>query len=219
MKNRIVNATHFKANCLALLDEVQDQGATITVTKRGRPWPRSCLHDKNPGNPQRNFGGGKSRSSGISSISIPQTSGTLSAKRNRNANCRLAFWQTPTLLYAGSPNQRKLSHQQNRILEDSVRRREPVAISAISLGEWRGGGKDSTYRGGRGKDSGALGLTRSYNFLPRPAGAGGGVVLGGLAGDQGNPGRGARARGSPPRTLALPPGEIQIEAGRGCRLS
>ena len=37
MKHRIVNATHFKANCLALLDEVQDQGATITVTKRGRP--------------------------------------------------------------------------------------------------------------------------------------------------------------------------------------
>lgn len=37
MKNRIVNATDFKANCLALLDEVQDQGGTITVTKRGRP--------------------------------------------------------------------------------------------------------------------------------------------------------------------------------------
>jgi prevent-host-death family protein len=37
VKNRIVNATHFKANCLALLDEVQNLGGTITVTKRGRP--------------------------------------------------------------------------------------------------------------------------------------------------------------------------------------
>ncbi len=37
MKNRTVNATDFKANCLALLDEVQDHGGTITVTKRGRP--------------------------------------------------------------------------------------------------------------------------------------------------------------------------------------
>ena len=37
MKDRIVNATTFKANCLALLDEIQDQGGSITVTKRGRP--------------------------------------------------------------------------------------------------------------------------------------------------------------------------------------
>lgn len=37
MKNRIVSATDFKTNCLALLDEVQDHGGTITVTKRGRP--------------------------------------------------------------------------------------------------------------------------------------------------------------------------------------
>ena len=32
-----MSATEFKANCLALLDEVEDQGGTITVTKRGRP--------------------------------------------------------------------------------------------------------------------------------------------------------------------------------------
>ena len=37
MKSRLVNATEFKANCLALLDEIGDQGGTITVTKRGRP--------------------------------------------------------------------------------------------------------------------------------------------------------------------------------------
>jgi prevent-host-death family protein len=33
----MIGATEFKAKCLALLDEVSDQGGTITVTKRGRP--------------------------------------------------------------------------------------------------------------------------------------------------------------------------------------
>jgi prevent-host-death family protein len=37
MKNRVIGATEFKAKCLALLDEVEAQGGTITVTKRGRP--------------------------------------------------------------------------------------------------------------------------------------------------------------------------------------
>jgi prevent-host-death family protein len=37
MNNRLVSATEFKAKCLALLDEVEERGGTITVTKRGRP--------------------------------------------------------------------------------------------------------------------------------------------------------------------------------------
>jgi len=37
MKTRLIGATEFKAKCLALLDEIEDQGHTITVTKRGRP--------------------------------------------------------------------------------------------------------------------------------------------------------------------------------------
>ncbi len=37
MRNRMVTATELKAKCLALLDEVDDRGNTITVTKRGRP--------------------------------------------------------------------------------------------------------------------------------------------------------------------------------------
>ena len=37
MKTRVIGATEFKAKCLALLDEIEDQGGTITVTKRGRP--------------------------------------------------------------------------------------------------------------------------------------------------------------------------------------
>ena len=32
-----MSSTEFKAKCLALLDEVQEHGGTITVTKRGRP--------------------------------------------------------------------------------------------------------------------------------------------------------------------------------------
>lgn len=37
MGSRIVRATEFKAKCLALLDQVEQQNESITVTKRGRP--------------------------------------------------------------------------------------------------------------------------------------------------------------------------------------
>jgi prevent-host-death family protein len=37
MKNQVVSATEFKAKCLALLDEIEETGGTITVTKRGHP--------------------------------------------------------------------------------------------------------------------------------------------------------------------------------------
>jgi len=37
MKNRVVAATEFKAKCSALLDEIDNHGGTITVTRRGRP--------------------------------------------------------------------------------------------------------------------------------------------------------------------------------------
>ena len=37
MNSRVVGVTEFKAKCLALLDEIDHQGGTITVTKRGRP--------------------------------------------------------------------------------------------------------------------------------------------------------------------------------------
>jgi prevent-host-death family protein len=35
-KAMVVTATEFKAKCLALLDEVEQHGTAITVTKRGR---------------------------------------------------------------------------------------------------------------------------------------------------------------------------------------
>jgi prevent-host-death family protein len=37
MKNRVMSATEFKAKCLSVLDEVEKNGDTVTVTKRGRP--------------------------------------------------------------------------------------------------------------------------------------------------------------------------------------
>jgi prevent-host-death family protein len=37
MKHRVVSATEFKAKCLALLDEIEEKGGTITVSRRGKP--------------------------------------------------------------------------------------------------------------------------------------------------------------------------------------
>jgi prevent-host-death family protein len=37
MKQKLVSATEFKAKCLALLDEIEQWGSAITVTRRGRP--------------------------------------------------------------------------------------------------------------------------------------------------------------------------------------
>ena len=37
MKHRFMSATEFKAKCLALLSEIDAEGATVTITKRGRP--------------------------------------------------------------------------------------------------------------------------------------------------------------------------------------
>jgi prevent-host-death family protein len=37
MATRLVSATEFKAKCLALLDEMEQGGDPITITRRGRP--------------------------------------------------------------------------------------------------------------------------------------------------------------------------------------
>jgi prevent-host-death family protein len=36
-KTRVVSATEFKAKCLSFLDEIEQQGTGITVTRRGHP--------------------------------------------------------------------------------------------------------------------------------------------------------------------------------------
>jgi prevent-host-death family protein len=37
MKHQQVTATDFKAKCLSLLDQVNETGGSITITKRGKP--------------------------------------------------------------------------------------------------------------------------------------------------------------------------------------
>ena len=37
MKDRVLSASEFKAKCLACLGEIEQSGASITITKRGRP--------------------------------------------------------------------------------------------------------------------------------------------------------------------------------------
>jgi prevent-host-death family protein len=37
MKTRVVSATEFKAKCLSLLDEIEQQADSITITRRGVP--------------------------------------------------------------------------------------------------------------------------------------------------------------------------------------
>ena len=37
MKHQQVSAADFKARCLALLDEVNESGGSVTITKRGKP--------------------------------------------------------------------------------------------------------------------------------------------------------------------------------------
>ena len=37
MKKHTVSATEFRAKCLAYLDEIEQNGGSITITRRGRP--------------------------------------------------------------------------------------------------------------------------------------------------------------------------------------
>jgi prevent-host-death family protein len=37
LNKKIIPAGEFKAKCLAILDEVQESGQAVTVTKRGKP--------------------------------------------------------------------------------------------------------------------------------------------------------------------------------------
>jgi antitoxin (DNA-binding transcriptional repressor) of toxin-antitoxin stability system len=37
MKHQTVSVTEFKAKCLALFDQIDQEGGTLTVTRRGKP--------------------------------------------------------------------------------------------------------------------------------------------------------------------------------------
>ncbi len=48
MKTREINAARFKAECLALLDDVASTGQSIVVTKRGKPVARVVPFEEPP---------------------------------------------------------------------------------------------------------------------------------------------------------------------------
>jgi antitoxin (DNA-binding transcriptional repressor) of toxin-antitoxin stability system len=37
MKHQVVSVTEFKAKCIGLLNQIAEEGGTVTVTKRGKP--------------------------------------------------------------------------------------------------------------------------------------------------------------------------------------
>ena len=54
MNKRVVSATEFKAKCLAFLDEIEERGEPITITRRGVPvavlGPSKKMAFKSPAN-------------------------------------------------------------------------------------------------------------------------------------------------------------------------
>jgi prevent-host-death family protein len=54
MKGRVLSASEFKAKCLAYLNEIEQSGESITITRRGRPvavlGPAQDHHWKSPRN-------------------------------------------------------------------------------------------------------------------------------------------------------------------------
>ena len=48
MQARTVSASEFKARCLQLMDEVNDNGGEIVITKRGRPVSRLVPYHQRP---------------------------------------------------------------------------------------------------------------------------------------------------------------------------
>ncbi len=61
MKDRLISATEFKAHCLSLLDEIEDHGGTITVTKRGRPVATISQVKKQPWKSPKGIWAGKAK--------------------------------------------------------------------------------------------------------------------------------------------------------------
>jgi prevent-host-death family protein len=120
--NRVVSATEFKAKCLALLDEVEKSGGTITVTKRGRPVATVVPAPKKAWKSPRNSRAKKARI--IGDIVNTDFSGLWNVVR---------FLLDTHVLIRWFMDAKRLSREQTRVLETSVRRAEPVGLSPISL--------------------------------------------------------------------------------------
>ena len=54
---RAVSASEFKARCLKLMDEVNDTGEEIVITKRGKPVSRLVPYRQRPASPFGMFAG------------------------------------------------------------------------------------------------------------------------------------------------------------------
>jgi prevent-host-death family protein len=61
MKTHTVSATEFKAKCLAYLDEIEQHGGPITITRRGRPVAVLGRAKQKPWKSPRNSWAGKLR--------------------------------------------------------------------------------------------------------------------------------------------------------------
>ena len=61
MKPRVVSATEFKTQCLRFLDDVQERGQPITITRRGLPVAVLGPASKNSWKSPRNRWAGKAR--------------------------------------------------------------------------------------------------------------------------------------------------------------
>ncbi len=81
MKTRIVGATEFKAKCLALLDEIEQHGGPITITRRGLPVAVVGAAKKRPWKSPKNSWAGKLRI--VGDIVSPDASVVWDALRSK----------------------------------------------------------------------------------------------------------------------------------------
>jgi len=81
MKERVVNATELKAKCLALLNEIEQRGEPITVTRRGRAVAVLTPAKRTAWKSPRNSWAGKARIAG--DIVNTDTSGLWDAMRSK----------------------------------------------------------------------------------------------------------------------------------------
>ena len=61
MKTLVVSATEFKAKCFAFLDEIQQHGQPITITRRGVPVAVLSPSSESTWKSPKNTGAGKAR--------------------------------------------------------------------------------------------------------------------------------------------------------------
>ena len=133
MKTRVIGATEFKAKCLALLDEIDEHGGTITVTKRGRPVATLSAAKKPVWKSPAGILAGKGKISrryrqfrhfgSVGCAAARLGSGLLNPRFLLDTHIVVRWLYEP----------KKLSREQHRVLDEAVRRGECVGVSAFSL--------------------------------------------------------------------------------------